>query len=238
MNPASKEGRKTIRVVLAEDQGMVLGALAALLEIEGDISVVAQVRDGKQAVEAVLAHKPDVLITDIEMPLMTGLDAAAELKRRRTGTRVIILTTFARSGYLRRAMESGALGYLLKDMRAEELADAVRRVQQGLRVIHPDLATEAWGEMDPLTDRERQVLRLAGEGMQSGDIAAELGLSEGTVRNYLSEAMNYLKQRLNGHGGIIVLNAQGQIGIAHNTPRMAWACKTIKKEDAGIERGN
>jgi two-component system response regulator DesR len=190
LSPYSKEGRKTIRVVLAEDQGMVLGALAALLEIEGDISVVAQVRNGKEALDAVLNHKPDVLITDIEMPLMTGLDAAAELKRRRSGTRVIILTTFARAGYLRRAMEAGALGYLLKDMRAEELAEAVRRVQQGLRVIHPDLAQEAWTEQDPLTDRERQVLRLAGEGMQSGDIGTELGLSEGTVRNYLSEAMS------------------------------------------------
>jgi two-component system response regulator DesR len=190
LNPIAKENCKTIRVVLAEDQGMVLGALAALLEIEGDISVIAQVRNGKEALDAVLAHKPDVLITDIEMPLMTGLDAAAELKRRRASTRVIILTTFARAGYLRRAMEAGALGYLLKDMRAEELAEAVRRVQQGLRVIHPDLATEAWSELDPLTDRERQVLRLAGEGMQSGDIAAELGLSEGTVRNYLSEAIS------------------------------------------------
>jgi two-component system, NarL family, response regulator DesR len=190
LNPAAKENRKTIRVVLAEDQGMVLGALAALLEIEGDISVIAQVRNGKEAVEAVATQKPDVLITDIEMPLMTGLDAAAELKRRKVNTRVIILTTFARAGYLRRAMEAGALGYMLKDMRAEELAEAVRRVHQGLRVIHPDLATEAWSEMDPLTDRERQVLRLAGEGMQSGDIAAELNLSEGTVRNYLSEAIS------------------------------------------------
>jgi two-component system, NarL family, response regulator DesR len=190
LNPVGKENRKTIRVVIAEDQGMVLGALAALLEIEGDISVVAQVRNGKEAVDAIVTHKPEVLITDIEMPLMTGLDAAAEIKRRRLGTRVIILTTFARAGYLRRAMEAGALGYMLKDMRAEELAEAVRRVHQGLRVIHPDLATEAWGEMDPLTDRERQVLRLAGEGMQSGDIAAELNLSEGTVRNYLSEAIS------------------------------------------------
>src|ERR1700685_1547334 len=189
MNP-TKDARKTIRVVLAEDQAMVLGALAALLEIEGDISVIAKASNGKEALDAVLAHKPDVFITDIEMPLMTGLDVASELKKRRTGTRVIILTTFARAGYLRRAMEAGALGYLLKDMRAEELADAVRRVPQGLRVIHPDLAMEAWGEMDPLTDRERQVLRLAGEGMQSGDIAAELGLSEGTVRNYLSEAIS------------------------------------------------
>ena len=190
MNPGTKEGRKKTRVILAEDQGMVLGALAALLEIEGDISVVAQARNGKEALEAVVAHKPEVLITDIEMPLMTGLDTALEIKRRRLNTRVIILTTFARAGYLRRAMEAGALGYLLKDMRAEELAEAVRRVQQGLRVIHPDLATEAWSEMDPLTDRERQVLRLAGEGMQSLDIASELNLSEGTVRNYLSEAIS------------------------------------------------
>ena len=189
---ASKESRKTIRVVLAEDQGMVLGALAALLEIEGDISVVGQARNGKEALEAVLTHKPDVFITDIEMPHMSGLDVAAELRRRRTGTRVVIVTTFARSGYLRRALDSGASGYLLKDMRAEELADAVRRVHQGLRVIHPELAIEAWGEMDPLTDRERQVLRLAGEGMASGDIAAELGLSDGTVRNYLSEAISKL----------------------------------------------
>jgi two-component system response regulator DesR len=193
LNPPVKEtSRKTIRVVLAEDQGMVLGALAALLEIEGDISVVAQARNGTEALAAVLAHKPDVFITDIEMPHMSGLDVAAELKRQRTGTRVVIVTTFARTGYLRRALESGASGYLLKDMRAEELADAVRRVHQGLRVIHPELATEAWGEMDPLTDRERQVLRLAGEGMASCDIAGELGLSDGTVRNYLSEAISKL----------------------------------------------
>jgi two-component system, NarL family, response regulator DesR len=189
---SAKENRKSIRVVLAEDQGMVLGALAALLEIEGDIVVVAQARNGKEALDAVVAHKPDVFITDIEMPHLSGLDVAAELKRRKTGTRVIIVTTFARTGYLRRALEAGASGYLLKDMRAEELADAVRRVQQGLRVIHPELATEAWGELDPLTDRERQVLRLAGEGMASGDIASELGLSDGTVRNYLSEAISKL----------------------------------------------
>ncbi|MBZ5705212.1 MAG: response regulator transcription factor [Acidobacteriia bacterium] len=169
---------------------MVLGALAALLEIEGDIAVVGQLRNGKEALAAVLTQKPDVFITDIEMPEMTGLDVAAELKRRRTGTRVIILTTFARAGYLRRALEAGASGYLLKDMRAQELADAVRRVQRGLRVIDPELAAEAWVEPDPLTDRERQVLRLAGDGMSSTDIAGELGLSEGTVRNYLSEAIS------------------------------------------------
>jgi two-component system, NarL family, response regulator DesR len=187
-----KNGGKAIRVVIAEDQGMVLGALAALLEIEGDIAVVARSRNGKEALHAVLEQKPDVLITDIEMPEMTGLDVAAEIQRRRTGTRVIILTTFARAGYLRRALEAGASGSLLKNMRAEELAEAVRRVQQGLRVIDPELATEAWAEPDPLTDRERQVLRLAGDGKAGVDIASELGLSEGTVRNYLSEAISKL----------------------------------------------
>ncbi len=192
VNPGIKTGRKQIRVIIAEDQGMVLGALAALLEIEGDITVVARAKNGKEALRAVLTHKPDVFITDIEMPEMTGLDVAVELKRQRKETRVIILTTFARAGYLRRALDAGASGYLLKDMRAEELADAVRRVQQGLRVIDPELATEAWGEPDPLTDRERQVLRLAGDGITSLDIATDLGLSEGTVRNYLSEAISKL----------------------------------------------
>jgi two-component system response regulator DesR len=188
----SRDGRKTIRVVIAEDQGMVLGALAALLEIEGDISVVGRARDGQEALECVLKHKPDVFLTDIEMPRLTGLDVAAELKRRHIATRVVIVTTFARSGYLRRALDAGASGYLLKDHPAEQLADAVRRVHRGLRVIDPELATEAWGELDPLTDRERQVLRLAGDGKASGDIASELGLSEGTVRNYLSEAISKL----------------------------------------------
>jgi two-component system response regulator DesR len=192
LNLPTKNGTQAIRVVIAEDQSMVLGALAALLGMERDISVVAQARNGQEALSAVLEHKPDMLITDVEMPQMTGLDLAAELQRRRTGTRVIILTTFARAGYLRRALDAGVSGYLLKDMRAEELADAVRRVQQGLRVIDPELAAEAWSEPDPLTDRERQVLRLAGDGMASGDIGAELGLSEGTVRNYLSEAISKL----------------------------------------------
>jgi two-component system, NarL family, response regulator DesR len=126
------------------------------------------------------------------MPEMTGLELAGELKRRHIASKVVILTTFARSGYLRRALDAGASGYLLKDMRAEELADAVRRVHRGLRVIDPELAAEAWSEMDPLTDRERQVLRMAGDGLASNDIASNLNLSEGTVRNYLSEAISKL----------------------------------------------
>jgi two-component system response regulator DesR len=183
--------RKQIRVVIAEDQTMVLGALAALLEMEGDITVVAQARNGKDALDAVLAHRPDVFITDIEMPQMTGLEVANVLKNH-PSIKLVIVTTFARTGYLRRALEAGASGYLLKDRPARELAEAVRRVHRGLRVIDPELAAEAWGEPDPLTDRERQVLRLAGDGKTTGDIASEMGLSEGTVRNYLSGSISKL----------------------------------------------
>lgn len=178
------------RIVIAEDQGMVLGALAALLETENDLEVVGQARNGREALHLTLQQKPDVLVTDIEMPEMSGLEVAAELKQRGSNTRVIILTTFARPGYLRRAMDAGALGYLLKDAPATTLADAVRRVKAGFRVVDPELATEAWTEQDPLSDRERQVLRLAAEGATSGDIADQLRLSEGTVRNYLSEAIS------------------------------------------------
>jgi len=182
----------TIRVVIAEDQGMVLGALSALLEIERDIQVIGRAANGREALDLTLKHKPDVLISDIEMPEMTGLEVAAELKERGSTARVIILTTFARPGYLRRALQAGAAGYLLKDSPAAILADAVRRAHTGCRVIDPDLAAGAWTEDDPLTDRERQVLQLAAEGATSGDIAAQLRLSEGTVRNYLSEAISKL----------------------------------------------
>lgn len=181
-----------IRVVVAEDQKMVLGALAALLEMDGDIEVVGRAMDGEEALAICRDKKPDVLLTDIEMPLMTGLELAAAVKREPLPTRVIILTTFARGGYLRRALDAGASGYLLKDSPAEHLANAVRRVKAGGRVVDPELAAEAWGEPDPLTDRERQVLRMAGDGQTSADIASRLHLSEGTVRNYLSEAISKL----------------------------------------------
>ena len=182
----------SIRVLIAEDQALVLGALAALLEIEGDIEVVGQAHNGAEALDMVHRLRPDVLLTDIEMPQMTGLDLAAELNRERAPVRVIIVTTFARQGYLRRALESGVSGYLLKDSPAAQLADAVRRVHAGLRVVDPELATEAWATADPLTDRERQVLRLADEGSSGAEIAEKLSLSEGTVRNYLSEAISKL----------------------------------------------
>jgi two-component system response regulator DesR len=180
----------SIRVALAEDQTMVLGALSALLELESDITVVSTSANGREALDSVRRLAPDVLVTDIEMPQMTGLELAAALRADHPNTRTIILTTFARSGYLRRAMDAGARGYLLKDRPSKELAEAVRRVHRGLRVVDPALATEAWNaEPDPLTDRERQILQRAGEGRSSTDIAAELHLSEGTVRNYLSEAI-------------------------------------------------
>lgn len=181
-----------IRVVIAEDQGMVLGALAALLELEGDISVVAQAADGKAALTEIKTHKPDILLTDIEMPFMTGLELAQVVKQEKLACKVVIVTTFARSGYLRRALEAGASGYLLKDAPASDLAQAIRCVHAGGRAIDPELAAEAWIESDPLTDRERQVLRLAGKGKTSPDIAAMLELSDGTVRNYLSEAISKL----------------------------------------------
>ena len=178
-----------IRVLIAEDQSMVLGALAALLDIEQDIEVVGTARNGRDALQLARTLKPDVLLTDIEMPEMTGLELAAAVKAAGLG-RVVILTTFARPGYLRRALDAGASGYVLKDAPATRLADAIRRVHAGGRAVDTELAAEAWSESDPLTDRERQVLRLAGEGKSGSDIAGELHLSEGTVRNYLSDAIS------------------------------------------------
>ncbi len=181
-----------IRIVIAEDQAMVLGALAALLEIERDLAVVGRAPNGEVALSLCRELKPDVLITDIEMPLLTGIDVARLLHEERSATRVVIVTTFARSGYLRRALDAGASGYLLKDAPAERLAADVRRVAAGGRVIDPALAVEAWEGADPLTERERQVLRLAAEGLSSPAIAGRLHLSDGTVRNYLSEAITKL----------------------------------------------
>ena len=179
-----------IRVLIAEDQAMVLGALAALIDIEQDLQVIGQVRSGTDALTAALSSRPDVIVTDIEMPGLSGLELAGELKRQGCSARVIILTTFARPGYLRRALDAGASGYLLKDAPSNRLADAIRRVHAGGRAVDPELAAEAWSEADPLTDRERQVLRLAADGHSGAEIAADLELSEGTVRNYLSEAIS------------------------------------------------
>lgn len=185
-----------IKIILAEDQVMVSGALVALLKLEGDIEVLGQAKNGKEALELCKQLQPDVVVTDIEMPIMTGLELAAEIAQQKLPSKVVVLTTFARAGFLKRAMASGVRGYMLKDAPAEDLAKAIRTVHGGGKAIAPELAMESWGgPQDPLSERERQVLRLAGTGSTSGEIAKIMHLSEGTVRNYLSEAISKLNAK-------------------------------------------
>jgi two-component system response regulator DesR len=185
-----------IRVLIAEDQGMVRGALASLLGLELDIEVVAQVARGDEVVPAASAARPDVALLDIEMPGATGLEAAAELRRAVPECRVLIVTTFGRPGYLRRAMEGGAAGFLLKDAPAAELARAIRRAAAGERVVDPGLAAAALSEGDsPLTEREHDVLAASRAHATVADIAAAVYLSPGTVRNHLSSVMRKLNAR-------------------------------------------
>ncbi|NGY64645.1 response regulator transcription factor [Lentzea sp. NEAU-D13] len=184
-----------IRVVLAEDQAMVRGAFAQLLDLQPDVTVVATAGNGDEALAVVAEHRPDVLLTDIEMPGRSGLDVAQELSRSGDPTRVLIITTFARSGYLRRAMDAGVAGYVLKDAPIADLVSALRRVHAGERVVAPELAMAAWDSVDPLTPRERELLHEVTTGASNADIAARLNLAEGTVRNYLSTAMAKLGAR-------------------------------------------
>ncbi|GAA3653809.1 response regulator transcription factor [Nocardioides ginsengisoli] len=180
----------TIRLLLADDQALVRGALSALLSLEPDLEVVAEVGTGEEAIEVARELRPDVALLDVEMPGMDGIAACAEVRAASPGTRVLIVTTFGRPGYLRRALQAGASGFVVKDTPASQLADAVRRVQQGLRVVDPALATDSLvsGE-SPLTARETDVLRAARDGGSVAAIAAALFLSEGTVRNHLSSAI-------------------------------------------------
>jgi two-component system response regulator DesR len=188
-----------IRVLLAEDQAMVRGALASLLGLEGDIEVVAQVARGDEVVSAAMAASPDVALLDIEMPGQTGLEVAEELRRVLPSCRTLILTTFGRPGYLRRAMESGVSGFLLKDAPASELGAAIRRAMAGERVVDPGLAAAALSQGDsPLTAREHEVLLASREHATVADIAAALYLSPGTVRNHLSSVMQKLGARNRG----------------------------------------
>jgi two-component system, NarL family, response regulator DesR len=185
-----------IRVLLAEDQTLVRGAMAALLGLEGDIEIVADVARGDEVVAAALAAHPDVAMLDIEMPGMDGLDAASALRDALPECRVLIVTTFGRPGFLRRAVESGVRGFVIKDSPAQELAQAIRRVAVGERVIDPTLAIAALDEgSNPLTPRERDVLAASVDGSSIADVARRLSLSEGTVRNYLSEAIQKLEAR-------------------------------------------
>ena len=185
-----------IRILLAEDQAMVRGALTALLNLEEDLEVVAEVSQGDQVLPTAKKTKPDVALLDIEMPGSDGLSAAQALHENLPSCRIVILTTFGRSGYLRRAMESGAVGFLVKDAPANQLAVAIRRVMAGERVVDPELALSALSDGDnPLTGRERDVLKASLDGASIAEIAAQLYLSEGTVRNHISTAI----QKLNVH---------------------------------------
>ncbi|GAA1253792.1 response regulator transcription factor [Streptomyces aureus] len=188
--PRDHRPAKSVRVLLAEDQGMMRGALALLLGLEADIEVVAQVARGDAIVDRALETRPDVALLDIELPGRSGLDAAADLREQCPDCRVLILTTFGRPGYLRRAMEAGAAGFLVKDGPVEDLAEAVRRVLRGETVIDPALAAAALSAgPNPLTTRECDVLKASVDGATVSDIAGTLHLSESTVRNYLSSAI-------------------------------------------------
>ena len=182
--------RRTIRLLLADDQALVRGALTALLNLEPDLEVVSEVGTGDAVVAAVLEHRPDVALLDVEMPGLDGISATAAVRAAAPETKVLIVTTFGRPGYLRRALQAGASGFVVKDTPASQLADAVRRIHQGLRVVDPALATDSLlaGE-SPLTARESDVLRAARDGSSVAAIAKKLFLSEGTVRNHLSAAI-------------------------------------------------
>lgn len=186
---ASSEG-KTIRLLIADDQALVRGALGALLDLEADLMVVGMAADGIAAIRLAQELRPDVCLMDIQMPGMDGVEATRRIREASAATRVLVVTTFARPGYLRSALEAGASGFIVKDTPAEQLAAAVRRVHSGLRVLDPALAADSlFDGANPLSDRERQVLRLAADGRSAAAIAAEVFLSAGTVRNHLSSAI-------------------------------------------------
>lgn len=179
-----------IRIVIAEDQRMLLGALASLLDLEEDMEVVGRASNGEDAVKLVHLHKPDICIMDIEMPVKSGLEAAEEL--RGCGCKVMILTTFARPGYFERALKAGAHGYLLKDSPSEELASSIRSIMAGRRIYSSELVDEAYGQENPLTEREKEVLLLIADGKNTKEIASQLFLTTGTVRNYISTILDKL----------------------------------------------
>lgn len=179
-----------IRIVIAEDQRMLLGALASLLDLEEDMQVVGTASNGEDAVRLVHLHKPDICIMDIEMPIKSGLDAAEELKG--SGCKVMILTTFARSGYFERAVKAGANGYLLKDSPSEELATSIRSIMAGRRIYASELVDDAYGEENPLTEREKEVLILIADGKNTKEIADQMYITTGTVRNYISVILDKL----------------------------------------------
>ncbi len=181
-----------IKIVIAEDQSLLRGALATLLDLEDDMEVVATAKDGRDALEQIHQYAPDILVSDIEMPFLSGIEVAQKIKQAALKTRILMVTTFARPGYLQRAMQAGVKGYVLKDASSDELANAVRRVTMGETYIASELASSAWAVEDPLSDREREILRLAEAGRTNKEIGLTLKLTDGTVRNYLAQATQKL----------------------------------------------
>ncbi|AQS54758.1 response regulator transcription factor [Novibacillus thermophilus] len=200
-----------IRVVIAEDQQMLRGALTSLLQLEDDIDVVAQVSNGEDALDAIERHQPDISILDIEIPGMTGLDVAEQIRQRGIGTKIMIVTTFARPGYLQKAMDLKVDGYVLKDEPIDEFVGAIRKIMNGGRVVSPDLIEALFNrEENPLTEREQEVLRLAKEGKTTRQMAKTLYLSYGTVRNYLSSAIQKLEAE-SRHHAVLIAEEKGWI---------------------------
>lgn len=182
-----------IKIIIAEDQGMLRGALGSLLDLEEDMEVVAQVQNGAEALDMIHVLQPDICLMDIEMPIKSGLEVAEELKRRRSNCRTIILTTFARPGYFERAVKAEVHGYLLKDGPVDGLTEAIRHVMKGNREFSPELIFGSFKDENPLTERERDVLKMVAEGLSTREVAGQLFLSHGTVRNYMSEIINKLQ---------------------------------------------
>lgn len=198
-----------IKVLIVEDQALVRGAISALLQLEDDIEVIGQAEDGIHALELIKTQEPDLVLSDIEMPNMTGLELVEKLNQQSPHIKTAIMTTFSRAGYIRRAIEAGVGGFILKEAPSDSLVKAIGDIMQGKTVIDPELAVSALGDSDPLTDKERKALRLAGEGLKTSEIATKLFLSEGTVRNYLSEA-------------IAKLNAGNRIDAARIAKQKGW----------------
>ena len=198
-----------IKVLIVEDQALVRGAISALLQLEDNIEVIGQAEDGLHALELIKTQEPDLVLSDIEMPNMTGLELVEKLNQQSPHIKTAIMTTFSRAGYIRRAIEAGVGGFILKEAPSDSLVKAIGDIMQGKTVIDPELAVSALGDSDPLTDKERKALRLAGEGLKTSEIATKLFLSEGTVRNYLSEA-------------IAKLNAGNRIDAARIAKQKGW----------------
>ncbi|WP_231907480.1 response regulator transcription factor [Colwellia sp. PAMC 20917] len=198
-----------MRVIIAEDQALIRGALTALLNLEADIEVVGEAENGVEALKLIDKHNTDILLTDIEMPLMSGLELAQITAKKYPDIKTVVITTFGRAGYIKRALTMGVKGFLLKDTPSEELSAALRKVMQGKKVIDPELAIAALDDVDPLSDKERKALKLASEGKTTHDIAKLLFLSEGTIRNYLSECISKL-------------NATNRIDAARIAQQKGW----------------